>query len=363
MTLLLRPLHLFLPAVAALLLLTAACDRRDLTYGYDNRCDVTFLVDWSRLSEPPQGMTLLFYPTDGGQPLRYLTNSVDSVTLAVPAGTYRVLVFNRTENEFSSLGFRGMDRFETAEVYGLPAPEDMLLWAKRDDSRAITARLEEIAVATLDELTLTEEMRHDYGELSPQPVRRTGTPQTLRLTPASASYTTTIDIHVKGIQNVRSVRATLDGLAEGYLMGAGRATANIVTHAIDEWQVVRDPGSYTEGSLHTRFVCFGLPEASPPRALADELATLLNASLQVTVLLADNQTTVTFSYDVSKRVTVDQTEYVLTIVVGIPLPGQEDDPGAVPPELPDVPHVESPSSGFDATVNDWEEGEEKDLTF
>ena len=354
--------RLLLPfTVLCLLWVLAACDRRDLTYGYDNRCDVSFVTDWSALDKRPSGMTLLFYPKDGGKPLSYITNSVDSVTLAVPVGSYRVLLFNRTVNEFASLGFRNMDDLETAEVYALPSAPS---WVERDDDTPTTYGLEQIACAVIEEVTLTEEMRHDYGILHTRQQPRTRTDAALipvyRSQPLCAAYTTTVIIHISGIQNVRSVRALMSGLAEGYYLGQGRANGTSITHVIENWQVVRDPGSYSEGTIRTSFVSFGMPVATS-NGRADGLDLLLQSLLQVSVLLVDNTTVIDLHYDVSQRIEVDTNELRLVVEVGIPLPDEEEDPGSQPPVLPDVEDKESSSSGFDAEVSDWEDGGEKDI--
>lgn len=359
--------HVLLWAVLAGCL-TAACDRRDLYYGYDNRCDVCFVTDWSRLDTRPSGMTFLFYPKEGGQPLSYITNSVDSVVLSVPVGSYRMIAFNRTVNEFASLGFRYLDDYSTAEVYARQAVPH---WMNRDDDLPTTYGLEQIAVARIEDITLTEEMRHDYGLHGQQKLRSqtdAGLVQQYRLMPECAAYTTELTVHIQGVQNVRSVRATMGGLAEGYYLGKGHANSNTITHVIDQWEVVRDPGSYSDGYIRTRFVSFGMPMAATA-GRADGLELVLESLLQLSILLVDNTTVVDFSYDVSKRIEIDHTELSIVVEVGIPLPDEDpgeagggvQDPGSLPPSLPTVEDKESTSSGFDAEVSDWEDGGEKDI--
>lgn len=357
----------FLPAFLALCLaaLLAACDRRDLTYGYDNRCDVCLVTDWGALDRHPSGMTAMFYPKAGGKPLTYVTNSVDSVTFAVPVGSYRVLLFNRTVSEFGSLGFRNLDDLSTAEVYALQAAPS---WVQREDDAPTTYGLEQIACTVIDDVTLTEEMRHDYGVLNTREQPRSRTSEALipiyRTRPVCAAYTTTVTIHISGVQNVRSARATMSGLAEGYFLGRGHANSHTVTHVIEDWKVTRDPGSYTEGTLSTAFVSFGMPVAAA-NGRAEGLELQLESLLQVSLLLVDNTTVVDFHYDVSRRIKVDHTDLRIVVEVGIPVPGEEgeEDPGSQPPVLPDVEDKESSSSGFDAEVSDWEDGGEKDISF
>ena len=113
-----QPLVLLLACFLVSLLLSS-CDRRELTYYLES--EVTVLVDWSQSRLPQEeasyGATVMFYPEDGGEPKTVLMGSREGEKVYLPEGRYRVLVFNRSFNDFGGVAFRGCDALDTHEAY------------------------------------------------------------------------------------------------------------------------------------------------------------------------------------------------------------------------------------------------------
>ena len=52
------------------------CSKETMIGEYVDRCAVRLDIDWGPCGIDPDGMTVLFYPVDGGEPSRFLTNMV-----------------------------------------------------------------------------------------------------------------------------------------------------------------------------------------------------------------------------------------------------------------------------------------------
>lgn len=90
----------------------SSCQREPLeVVDPNNSFDLVIRPRWIELDERPTGFTAIIYPTDGSTPKTIISNNVDSVKVTLPAGGYRVLIFNQTEEEFSSLTFRHMESY------------------------------------------------------------------------------------------------------------------------------------------------------------------------------------------------------------------------------------------------------------
>ena len=63
-------------------------------------------IDWGPCGIDPDGMTALFYPVDGGEPSRFLTNTVTGDEVRLRKGIYNVVVFNQAAEEYSYLNDR-----------------------------------------------------------------------------------------------------------------------------------------------------------------------------------------------------------------------------------------------------------------
>jgi len=57
------------------------------------------------------------YPRDNSHPpYLYKTNDLSGVMVSLPVGTYDIMVFNQSVDEFGSLRFEGMDKYSTASA-------------------------------------------------------------------------------------------------------------------------------------------------------------------------------------------------------------------------------------------------------
>ncbi len=320
----------------------AACDRRELTYDYHPFCDVQVEVDWSRFSEMPTGMTVIFYPESGEKAVTHTTNSVHHTTVSLREGKYNVLLFNQSPGEFGSLGFRGLERYETAEVFAQEAASKG--WYSKAETEKVAAHPERFAVATLEGFVVTEDMVDAYRKEREQ--GRTISRATVTLTPRDIIADGVVIVHVKGIYNMRSVRGSISGMAEHFLPSAFQTGTDEVTHLLESWKVDRDADNYANGTITTQYTSFGMPGMKLSRAGEN---TWKNAYLNISVLLVDNKTVKDYSFFVGNHIELSEETGRITLNLEL----EKNEEGEFPIALPDVKPEGGSGSGFNATVDDW----------
>ncbi len=327
-----RLLYIFLS-----LIVISSC-RRELCYDYRPFTDVSLEVDWSEFSETPSGMTAMFFPKEGGEPTVYSTHNIRKTAVPVREGVYDVLLFNQRPTEFATLGFRGMDRFETAEVYALEL--DSKTWYSKAGKEKIAFEPEPFAVASYENFEVTEEMR-DLQRSS-----LAGAPD-LFLVPKMITGRCLVTVNVEGVYNLRSARGSITGMSEGMVMRSLSATESEVTHLLEDWQCLANDENPVNGRLHTEYMTFGIPGMKLSKA--DE--TWENALLNLSVLLVDNATVLDYEFPVKDHITLsgDTGEMVLRIDIE----KSPVNPDEAPVILPDVKPADGSSGGFDADMDAW----------
>lgn len=323
------------------LLAFASCNHKELCYTHPHKARIRLDVDWSLFRvETPTGMSVLFYPEEGGAPQTVLSNTTTHVETDLAIGTYRALVYNQSPSEFGSVTFSGMDALETAAVY---ADTHTSRWytARADDERII-AEPEWIGTCTSGTLDVTRPMVDATTEARNRS-RQAPAPETNvlgTLVPQNIIYTITVNIHLRGIYNLRSARASLDGLAAGYEFGSGKPSAAKGTQLLESWTVTTDPDDPTRGVLTSRIQSFGLPEGHKGEAGENTLG--------VSLLLVDNKTQLDYTFKVGDSF-VRGTDVEITLSID----------KTIEEPLPDVKPEGGSSGGFNATVDDW--GDEVDI--
>lgn len=327
-----------------LFMVATSCEHKELCYHHPHTAKVSFISDWSEFEkETPTGMTVMVYPQQGGEEIKHLTHDIGNATMDLPVGIYHSIIFNQSESEYGSVSFRGMETYETAEVY-TNGTKSSWYKTRAENERVVTAP-EWIGTSRHEGAEVTQEMVDATGE---DMLARTNQRNALGIviaehTPQNIIYTVSVTVHIKGFHNLRSARASLDGLAEGYFFGSGKYSENTVTQLIENWEKTTDKDDPTKGTITATITCFGLPEGHT--ATAEE--NLFSLSL----LLVDNKTVKDYTFHVGDRFIYDDDNASANLNLHLDL--TLDGP------LPDVEPEGGSSSGFDATVDDW--GDEEDV--
>ncbi len=327
---------------ACLFMVATSCEHKELSYHHPHTAKVSILSDWSMFDkETPTGMTVMVYPQQGGEAIKHLTHTLDYATLNLPVGIYHSIIFNQSESEYGSVSFRGMKSYETAEVY-TNSTKSSWYKTRAEDERVVTAP-EWIGTSRHEGAEVTQQMVDATGEdmLAHTKPRNALGIVIAEHTPQNIIYTVTVTVHVKGFHNLRSARASLDGLAEGYFFGLGKYSKNSVTQLIEDWQKNADKDDPTKGTITASITCFGLPDG--------HTATPEENLFSLSILLVDNKTVMDYTFKVGDRFVDDNANVSLSLELELEI----EEP------LPDVKPEGGSSGGFDATVDDW--GDEENV--
>lgn len=107
--------HSLLFSCVALLILITGCRYKDLDYQYALVAHVRVTFDWSDSpSAAPQGMRVLFYPVNGGEPYEENLSGMNGGLTDVPTGRYNIVAFN---NDTETIRWRGAELQDSLEAY------------------------------------------------------------------------------------------------------------------------------------------------------------------------------------------------------------------------------------------------------
>lgn len=281
-------------------------------------------VDWSGYTkETPTGMTVMAFPNHGETPVTVLSNDLKWVEMSLQSGDYHVLVFNQSTNEFGSFRFENMDSYPAACVR---ANELTKTWVKaRAESEPVMANPEWLAEGTLEQVKVPE--------MDMQAMQSASSLVTDTVHPRNVVYSLTVRIHLKGSYNIRSARASLSGMADGYVFSTHRPLSSHKTQLLEQWRLTPDVENPVNGTLSVTIRSFGLPDAHVGKPEEN----VLNLSL----LLMDDKTKVNYSFAVGDKFQLDEGRREMSLDLDEKKP------------VPDVEVDEGGSGGFDATVDDW----------
>lgn len=315
--------------VAVALLLSAilsSCAYKDLCYNHwehSGKARLSITMDWSCLSERPTGMTVMFFPKDGGAPLRHVTNDVDSVVLNLPPGTYNVLAFNQTVEEYESISFHDMDSWD-----------DMYVSIADGGKPGFSREPAELMTGTEEDFVVTPDMLNN-----PSPVP-------IELTPHSIAVLTVIKVPVSGVQYARAADGVISGMAKSFYLTRNCTGTGTTSFELTDWTLIESNSlqSPKPGIISKSFVSFGLPGVQyvteQSGDAAADVSPSQNLTLYLDIPLIDMATTFSDTLDVSDSWSFPVDVYHMLIESeGIALP-----------------EVSGAGGGFDVSVDDWEEG-------
>lgn len=310
-----------------------SCEHKELCYNHSHGCPVRVMVDWTNFKqETPTGMTVLAYPSDDKTPYERLSNNTAYTDLFLQKDEYRIMVFNQSIPEFGFVAFQGMDKYETAAV---TIVDDTKSWySKADEAERVGIEPEWFASGVTDEMIeITDEMVFIYGQPHTKDV---DDPIVVcNVTPENRIYTLKLKTVIDTIPSLKSIRASLDGMALGCYIHDGSPLSEKATHLMDEgWQKFLDDGSQFKGYAIGEIQCFGLPAGHSAKPEENHLT--------IHILLKDDSE-MKFEFNVGNKFVVDETDpKVLHLTVG-------DGGEIVLPKLS--------TGSFDVDVDGWDDTE------
>ena len=371
--------------VVVLLFVASSCDRRPLEVMEPTKAQIRIDVDWlTYFGARPHGMTVMVWGDGWERPYTTSTNDVESVKVALDPGHYRLLIFNKSFDEYGSMKFADTDSYELISARG----KDITQYVHGDWDKDITymADPENIGVV-VDEFTITDDMLLEQVNFYPYEEwieRHYGT--TRWVIEPDGTYSMQVEarpqitklnvwVQIKGRNNMRSMTGNISGMADGfYLSQVWRTTdERYMLFETDKWSpFVEDDQDDNTGYMFYTMPVFGLPHGKEYLSQRTED----NNVLKLHIVLRDGSS-LDFTYDVGKiiryrgldeqvatrlmnttradldaGIDIDTTillDLQLDLVINV---DTVDDI----PDLPDVDPEPPSSSGFDAQVDPWDDG-------
>ena len=334
--------------LTAVIFVATSCQHKELCYYHPHTAPVRVNVDWSLFTmEKPTGMTAYAYPI-GYEDLeisRFITHNLSSITLDLEVGTFNTIIFNQSESEYGSIEFSNLEDYHSAQVRVVSVKSNW--YSTKAPETKVGSEPEWLAIGRAEDIEVTKEMveraEAEYlATFKDQMARANG--QTINdvatITPISVIKHVEFKVYGQGLYNLRSVRAAVEGMAEGCLLSTGETSANQVTHTMEDWKVITEENDPASGDIITTLSTFGIPEGHGGKAEENKFT--------ISLLLVDNETVVTYDYYIGDILAqfkdMDGLDgKIQKVVVDLELPER----------LPDVQPMGGSGGGFDADVDDW----------
>lgn len=318
-----------------------SCQLREIN-APDDQAHITLEVDWSLMDKEPTGMTVMFYPTDGTNPYKLITNEVHYVHQDLPEKDYDILIFNQSVEEFTTLNFRGLEKFDSAEVY---IPEDKNLTSRidrlyNDGTRGYnaSAKVQPRSFASTSTKSTRDATRGYNASAKVQPRPNVGK---MKAT-----------VHVRGLENARSVNGAITGLGGGSSIAGRKLTNKSLIQELDNWNITLTRSS--DGTISTEFGTFGIsPIVDHTRIATNTANAMANVEaseeddyrniLYLNFLLKD-YTYVSYRFDVTNNIKDFSTEAEVELVLDL---------GTNIEEYIDLPNSGFPYKSTPVSVNPW----------
>lgn len=332
----------------SVIIAAASCEHKELCYYHPHVAPVRVNVDWSLFPmDEPTGMTAYAYPLheDENDIYRFISHNINYITLELEAGFFHTLVFNQSESEYGTLEFSNLEDYNTAQVRVVQAQANW--YSTKAPETKVGSEPEWLAVGTAENIEVTEEMvriaeEEFLANRQEQMMRAIGRAinNVATVTPISVIKQVEFRVYGEGLYNLRSVRASVDGMAEGCILSTGEVTEGKVSHTIDAWTIEEEEHDITRGDLVATLGTFGIPSGHTGKPEENKFS--------IHLMLVDNQTTVDYDFNIGDILTefneLDGSNGELQkVVVRLRLPER----------LPDVKPVDGVEGGFNMNFDGW----------
>ena len=362
--------------VAAFVLLAAlfgSCERRPLELLNGSTMGVIVKCLWEVAVYPdgikPSGVTLYFFK-DGEFYSSLTTASVDSCEVQLPEGHYQMYMISQSPEEYWRMEFENMTDFYGAASTLRPTitPAWVATRAGFDDD-IVVENPEILYAGVSDEFEITHEMTEEYqenytklkslrasvnkttkGSISDQIAEYEERVRyiTIRIPiyPQNVVSQFWVSIYAGNADVLKSVRASTSGMAKTFELTQFTTNDESAIQIINQWNLTMDDTATRVGHIDGIITTFGLPNGDEPTALRD-------STLNVSALLIDNATVADYTFDVGDKIEELPPNPGYRNLYRLVF-GTKENPIIT---LPDVKPDPGNSSGMEAKVEDWEEGE------
>ncbi|MFI3268614.1 MAG: DUF5119 domain-containing protein [Rikenellaceae bacterium] len=260
----------------SLSLLFASCEHHHLYYVVSNTATIKFNVDWSYADLTPNGVTVLAYNSGDGSLYEIFSpqNATESFYLSFGEGTYDLVFFNNTPDEFSAVDFSGYSDINTLLVSAKDKTSTREV-SEEDSYLDVIMDPDVLASTVLRNVEVTSEMIDIYYDRPDLSVTMSEFEYTVY--PERVVYDCLVEVHVKGLKYALSAPYTfLKHLAGGYNLGSELVQERGVMHEFVLNNRVFDEGSTANGTITKELTTFGKAANEDTRYIIDIAFILLN---------------------------------------------------------------------------------------
>ena len=364
-------LRLLLLMAVLLPVLLSSCERRPLEVEVGNKVLVKVRVKWNVSIvagniEPPTGMTVRIWGADNKVAYTESTNN-EFVYASLSPGTYRMVIFNELPSDYleGGMSFFDYDNFDRIALRsthysrraGALAAEALHIVSPESPRMGVAVDTFQVSADMVNKDTLIFMSFDDYRNNGYQATQEYEQLLELQEEPFPMTVDLWLKLKVKHHKSLYSMEGSLTGMADGFYLTQVVRTKE--TGALwfsprhDNWKR-ESYGEETDETelLYTKVASYGLPNGKELVAERNEADNVL--SLRLTLI---NGSQYDLSYNVGKNIEYITPEGVerrvryrqdlqnLQLVVELP-------------DLIDLPEVdpENSGAGFDAKVDEWEDG-------
>lgn len=360
---------LILLTMLAAALLVAGC-RIEPPLHFKQAMKVIVKVLWKAEVYPdgikPTGVSMYIF-RNGEYYTEQVSGNVDSSTVHLEPGKYRIFMISQSPDEFAYMEFHDMDNFDLASV---SVTESTSKWYTRADGEVLINNPEQMTVGISDEFEITQEMVEKYRYYDSNSGWSAWTTKadggeiehtdegdvwvnyyTIRVPihpmPVVSQYW--ISIYSDNADVLKSVRCSTTGMARSFFLTQDKTGSDEGTQFVSEWTLTMDDPTTRVGHLDGWVTTFGFPNGEMPGPDRDP-------TLNVSTLLIDNKTVQDYVFKVGNLITAEEAPDGYRALYRLIL-GSEAAPVIHPPD------IEKPedAQGLDATVGDWEREETVDV--
>lgn len=342
----------FIPVLVLAAAIVAGC-RIDPPLHLRQAMDVIVKILWKVEVYPdgvkPSGVTLYVF-RNGQFYLQHTTADVDSCTLSLEPGRYKLYMITQSPDEYAYMDFNDMTDYDLASV---SVSETKSKWySKASEDEVLINNPEMLAAGVSEEFEITEDMVQVYVSN-----RTKADPWVNVITivvpvyPKSVVSQYWITIYSANADVLKSVRASTSGMARRFMLTQDFTGPEEGTQFMTSWTLTMDDEARRVGHLDGRITTFGFPRGELPDPKRD-------STLNVAALLVDNQTVANYVFNVGNKIHLEEPvpigyRYLYRLTFG-----SVAEPAISPP---DVKPPEGDPSGFDAIVEGWEDAEDVDI--
>ncbi len=348
-----------LTAILLATLLLAACDDslRDL-YGV-SRPLLYIEADWMptlQQADMSQNATALFY-LDGRLAHKEYFLKPNSITAAIPAGTYDILLFNGLmyspeQTHLDDIYFCGTESPETFEACVKEAPSNKRL-LRQDGEMLASCEMEPLTTYRLRHSVEGEEgfyVKYNDGRKTGQEIADY-VEDSLCVVPFAVTYEAQIKVHLTHPSSAAVANGALRGMAGSVFMATRKPSLTKVTHQLklNNLRITHpgtpgDPSDPERGTIESPlFFTFGPPVDDPARTYEFVLSIVLK-----------NGSTIEKTFDISPQIKPVVEQIRARLEVNLPIQIDLEIPIAIDTELPEI--IDNGDSGS-IGVGDWGDDE------